>query len=731
MHKQLITLHNSVCFPCQVDKKVPGMRTMMVRLKHARVLNAEVATLGYTMTPNLIDKFALLGAVDFAAKRLAFLTTLEDIKGSDKTHVTLYTKFPYDTPDHRDYLLRRIIGSVQNLFGIQSNQATVLDCGHVIDHRLFDLQAFGACPICQHRVPQLNHDALPRYDYQSVTPLKVLDYIHSLDVVRIADGLLARNSSLSDDERDLLSFARTFGGLTRPTQVFRENLPFVHAFFNDVDYTKSLMSSATDAMRIATYMTDPKADLSLKDSVKFRLTTKQRKQVLALIESRMTERRGRDAVEEDMMRRRERWLRLGEVLHPSSRRHLMRYPFTYAAFHSLRNAPKKIVTLNRLIEKKVRARLVDGDLLQALAPRPGEFMRRLDFLMREATPRKFGDVTMMLGTVAGQVPLKRLFEMSKYLSDRGKTDQTVRVFLPKGRINRMQVVPDRRKPIPQSRLDAAMIAVRVAIRMRLAVMPKMGKVYVDPRLEKIVLPFNRRGDSASSTNYTKGSRYPLSPDAAVIRMFVYWEGRDVDLSMIGFDEAFAKPMHVSFQLTRDEENRVIHSGDLQNAPNGGSEFIDFEVDHLLRRGYRYVVMSLISFRGGPFKGFPCFAGFMERDALKSGAKFEPQSVAVKFDVKGDTESVQPLIFDLKTREVIYVDFSAGGARPYMTARGGIDKFAILTRAMLRLADTKPTVGDIVRAHVCARGKACNSDKADVRFTLENLDLEKVMAMTEG
>jgi ABC-type glutathione transport system ATPase component len=71
-----------------------------------------------------------------------------------------------------------------------------------------------------------------------------------------------------------------------------------------------------------------------------------------------------------------------------------------------------------------------------------------------------------------------------------------------------------------------------------------------------------------------------------------------------------------------------HSGDIVDAPNGASEFIDVNLEKLRQNGVRYIVMTINSYTHQPFCDLPeCFAGWMSRQNANSGEIFEPKTVA--------------------------------------------------------------------------------------------------------
>jgi hypothetical protein len=263
---------------------------------------------------------------------------------------------------------------------------------------------------------------------------------------------------------------------------------------------------------------------------------------------------------------------------------------------------------------------------------------------------------------------------------------------------------------------------------RYALKEALGKVFIDPALKDIMMPFNTRGDSTnSSSDAIKGSRYTVEGD--VLRMFVWWQNGeqsnvDVDLSIVYMNDDFSVGGQISF--TNLSDSACTHSGDIQNAPteDGASEFIDININKMLKNNIRYVAVSVLSFSGQSFNNFPCFAGFMERDSMKSGKVFEPASVRVRFALNNNITRTIPLIFDLKERKVVFADISGGLGGNGAVANQGI-KHAAIAEAVMSYPERKPTLFDIASLNAMARGEIVDTkEDADVVFDLS--DTQKIL-----
>jgi hypothetical protein len=267
----------------------------------------------------------------------------------------------------------------------------------------------------------------------------------------------------------------------------------------------------------------------------------------------------------------------------------------------------------------------------------------------------------------------------------------------------MKVEDDKRAPLDDSICSRIIDIIERNIIETLKDQPSLGNVYLDDTLKNIVLPTNERASSSASQLMTRGSKVKMD-HSDIIRLFVWWKGNvDVDLSIIGYDENWKQKTHISFTNTYDRYGSV-HSGDIQNAPKGAAEFVDFDVNKYKNFGIRYVAMSVISYRGDGFNTFPCFAGFMKRDSLKSGKRFEPESVEVKFDIDSESRNVMPVIFDLETNEFVWCDLTNVSNRMFYCIEDDSKKLAVFTDVILNMTETKPTVYQLLEYHTKARAE---------------------------
>ena len=94
----------------------------------------------------------------------------------------------------------------------------------------------------------------------------------------------------------------------------------------------------------------------------------------------------------------------------------------------------------------------------------------------------------------------------------------------------------------------------------------------------------------------------------------------------------------------DPNAPALHSGDLTDAADGASEFIDIQLDKM-PSNVAYVVPTVNHYAGENYASCKeCFFGFMSRDLADRGKPFEAKTVQTKFDLRGDKKVACPLVF---------------------------------------------------------------------------------------
>ena len=478
------------------------------------------------------------------------------------------------------------------------------------------------------------------------------------------------------------------------------------------------VTTATDALRFAVALCG--GDVSLAVPTRFqRFVRAERRMLLGIVEN------ASNAIE-DMRRFPERWKRLGERLHPGD--HAERFPRAWQAFLAVRgNLP--FDGYNAMVERALR----DGDIDAAtdrLAQRPGELARRLDHLLRSgAQPER---VLASYADVAGRIATPLLLQVLAHFTHRGEAE--LRTFFPKGDAARAWAIPETRDALPDGVAARAASICRDALRERFAQRPPLGRCHVDPALAQSVVPLAQRSASRALRTLVRGSRLPL-PDTRYIRLFLWWKNgshrTDIDLSAAFYDVHYTHQKTVAYYNLHDAGGH--HSGDIVDAPQGASEFIDLDLERLRADGIRFVVTAIMSFTEQPYCDLPeCFAGWMARSDLDSGEVFEARTVEDRLDIASNTRTCLPFVLDLHAREIIWTDIGLNGSPRWNNVRNNLSGISLMLRAMVSMP--RPDLRTLFDLHAQARGVPVESRLgADTVFsgtapaTVGPLDTDRIRA----
>lgn len=449
------------------------------------------------------------------------------------------------------------------------------------------------------------------------------------------------------------------------------------------------VETATDALRLAVALSGGDVSLTTATTRFAPMKRGVRRLLLRLLD------RAPNAVE-DVMRHAERWKRLAEVLHPGD--YADKYPRALAAITAARrnDAP---ASFGSRVETLLAQRHIAA-LTPLLQQRPGEFARRLDVTLRRSTEPDA--VLDAFETVAAQASTPILLQV--LAQTRAPRPLPLRAFTPKGALAKVYGIQDRREPLAPEVLARAARICQDALVKRFASLPPLGRCFVDPALRDYIVPLAQRAASKSLRTLVRGSRLPL-PDTRFIRLFLWWKnGRartDIDLSAAFFDANFVFMQTVAYYNLKGFGG--YHSGDIVDAPQGASEFIDLDIDALVEKGIRYVVTSINSYTRQPYCDLPeCFAGWMARADLASGEVYEPRTVVDRIDIASDTQICLPFVMDLQERRVIWADLGLTSTPRWNNVRNNLSGVSLMLRALVHTP--RPDLETLFDLHVRARGE---------------------------
>lgn len=579
-------------------------------------------------------------------------------------------------------------------------------------------------------------ERLPLFD---VTKVKVIGLGSEEDLHDIFYALCRSKTSLSQTDKEDLEWIFKNLNVEFPEEIplkenaalagklYLENAPLASA-----ENLRGLFRTATDVLRLITAMSG--GDISLAKNTKYRsFRRRERRLLMELLQCC-------GAVEEDMLRYGDRWIRVGERLHPGEFPR-ERFDRVITAFDKLRGGVK-IETFASRVENAMET----GDCrraLELLKKRPGELARRLDWLLRKAEDKNLV-VNTFKGT-ADEVSTPVLLQVREHFLHRDSEGNSairegdmgkVRVFFPKGNLARCHCIQDTLPPIEEKYSQAIVKICENALIENYRKKEFLGNVYLSEEFKNYLVPFSQRSAGKALKTIVRGSRLPIAPSVNALRAFIWWtnmgnskeQGRvDIDLSAAVYDESWNCLDYVAYTNLKALKFKACHSGDIVNGGpadgQGVSEFLDVDMNAVLQYGGRYVVYQVYSFTMQKFSDMPhAMFGWMGREDVGSGEIYEPRTVEQKMDLTSESTVCIPAIFDCAAREVIWCDmnlplryriFSNGGNN----LESNLSGVTAACYAMVHMQ--KPNLYDLIVLNVRARGLWTEEkENADVIFDVE-------------
>jgi len=539
---------------------------------------------------------------------------------------------------------------------------------------------------------------------------------------RIFTDLVSINQSLTPQDLDIVKWFGAAWWSVNEKLVFPSQIPFKENLCTlaGMGIPNLPVKTTTDVLRIAVHLSG--GDISLpkvpyariranrwsservnnpkRQEFKFKkFNRKERKYLLGLLENSNCDVR-------EMALKSQRWIRLGEILHPSEYRKL--YPKASEAFYNIRN--KKVRSWYSQLNNAFDVNLESG--LRILVQRPGEFARRIDWLVR-TYPHDLLLIMKYLSTALMGTSNKVLFEVYSHFE--GRTEPVN---------NRSIMIKGSRKRVELPSLPALSGKIVESIHRKLfetlkekfSKLESLGNCWIDEELKKIPLPTNMRSLSLSSKPTPRGQRIPLdNPNAKVVRPYVHWVDNngmeDLDLS-VTFVGGTNKEV-VSYHSLRVGSS--IHSGDVRNRRGNCAEYIDIDIEDAKSRGHQYAVIDVRNYNGRGLKTVDTRFGIMEREFPSSNVTWLPETITNAYVLNSESTNTIIGIIDLLTMEYIMLDIDTEGLPIASLDRGriikAVDEYA---------KPPKVSVYDLVLLHVEGRGRQVTLDQnIDTYFKYED------------
>ncbi|WP_217547322.1 TerD family protein [Streptomyces sp. GbtcB6] len=590
----------------------------------ARQFDAALASVGFKLSAELLERLSGLSEAAVVDTARRTLRTVSEMAGDHVRHNSYFIDFPANVPDTEEFWMQ----CVAKALGDEKSRENVLT---QLRHGVLNLLSLPTYGRYQHTYEDLlaAQDELIASAGDRVT---VLHLGRDLDD-ELTDLYLALAGSTTplgeDDLRDLKALAGRCALGPQPEAIpVRENRAVVNEARLGVG-ADLLLDTVTDVLRLACALSG--GDVTLQEPTRFRaLSRPLRRGLLAGLDAVVAANPAKLA---DVHAHREPFKRLGERLHPHE---YPRWPHAADVF-AVARGEKEARSFDSRIEQLLDAFDVLG-AVKLLKSAPGKLFRALDLLLRIAADQEERDAVVAAAVqVAPDVSGRVVLSVREHLHNRARESDELRVFV--NRRGRAWVTPDFRPPVPAADRDRLIAALDAEMRRRL---PVPDRLLLDPDVLDVALPLSGRATAAGLGVLPRGSVSAV--DGEQLRFFVYWketkDRTDYDLSALLLHADYSTDSWLSYTSLKAVGGE--HSGDITEAPDGASEFINLSLDRVRST---FVVPQVNIYAGEGFEEVEeSFFGFMLRDGEQKGRPFEPRTVRMKSELRGVGRVALPLVF---------------------------------------------------------------------------------------
>ncbi|MFE8992818.1 hypothetical protein ACFYMI_34315 [Streptomyces collinus] len=590
----------------------------------ARQFDATLASVGFKLSAEALERLSGLSeaAVVHTAKRT--LRTVSEMVGDHVRHNSYFIDFPANVPDTEEFWMRCVAKALAD----DASRGNVLT---QLAHGVLDLLSLPTYGRYQHTYEEMlaAQDELIASAGDRVTVLHLgRDLDDELTDLYLA--LAGSTTPLGDDHLgDLKVLAERCALGPQPESIpVRENRAIVNEARLAVG-ADLMLDTVVDVLRLACALSG--GDVTLQEPTRFRgFPRPVRRKLLAGLDAVISSNPAKLA---DVHAYREPFKRLGERLHPHE---YPQWPCAADVF-AVARGDKEARSFDSRIEKLLDASDVLG-AVQLLKSAPGKLFRALDLLLRIAADQAERDAVVAAAVeTAPEVSGRVVLSVREHFQNRERASDGPRIFV--NRRGRGWVAPDARPPVPAADRDRLITALDAEMRRRL---PAPGRLLLDPDVLDVALPLSGRATATGLGVLPRGSISAV--DGEHLRFFVYWKQAekrtDYDLSALLLHTDYSTDSWLSYTSLKAVGGK--HSGDVTEAPDGASEFINLSLDRVRST---FIVPQVNIYAGEGFEETEeSFFGFMVRDGEQKGRPFEPRTVRMKSELRGAGRVALPLVF---------------------------------------------------------------------------------------
>ena len=681
------------------------------------------SSLGFAIEKNSIELLKNFSKSTLKNFYFETIELLKEAKGDNVNHIVFYENFPnLENISQEEYILRAILHY------------------HTSDEENY---GYMARDIKRNARPLLK-------DKVDLIPLKILKADEAIKVlVEYANKMFESKTAITlTMQKTLKLLVNDFASLISPSEIpFKENLAFYVYCMKEVAKTLGVsegtilshinlnfIKTSTDLLRV--YVAFSNGDITLIRNTKFlSLNRIGRKTILRILDNMSA---NSDYTIDDIVSHDFLWKKALEKLHVGDYFNI--FPNAYKVATMLRNDDYKTYNASLVLayrEKNIK------ELVKLLSIKPGVFARSIDYVLRSfENDENF--ILKAFEKIADKVSSTVLLQLWEFYKNRNLYD--TRIFIIKGNFNSfIKEIEDTRKSISKETVNKVLTIIEKTLSSIYAKKEPIEKVYLDESMKNFSIPINCRNASEGYKTLTFGTRIKLENSRkSIIRFFTHWKNNDnlssfyggridIDLSLQLFDEKFNNVAVLSWHnMSGGATFNSFHSGDITSAPNGASEFIDLNYKEARKVG-RYAVVCNNVYTGQDFADIPeCFSGVMfKNDKGKTGEIFQGNLVKHKFDLtqKGSSQNLA-FVIDLKTLEMIWVDFPYSSTQSYSVAANLSSNLNIVS-TIKRALQIHMNMYDLIKLHknhieFCKNKSDAKYIIGDVSKTnLSPYDIEKI------
>ncbi|MEO5875002.1 MAG: hypothetical protein ABIS86_22885 [Streptosporangiaceae bacterium] len=590
----------------------------------ARQFDVALMSVGWKLSGDLLEHLSGRSAATVVDTAVRVLPVVRREIGAHVVHNTYFLRFPADVPDTLEFWAACVADALLDPDVIaRGGPSTLLASGGL---NLLALPRYGRY---LHTYPEMlaAHDDLVPAAGDRVTVLHLGGPLEE-EAAGLYRRLAGSQVPLNESDLDALRSLAPHHATDPVAIPVRENRAVVNQVRLDLG-ADLLIDTVTDVLRLACALSG--GDVTLEEPTRFRSFRRPvRRALLTALDALIG---ATPAKLGDVHAHREPWKRLGERLHAGEH---PQWPHAAAVFRVARGE-QTAHSFNSRVESRFRADDLAG-AVAVLSSAPGLLLRSLDRLLRAAVCEQEQDAILNAAEqVIGQVSCRVVLQVREHLMNRASAVPRPRIFA--NRRGRAWITADTRAGLDPSGLGRLRTLLDLEVRRRL---PAVGHLVIDPAVFTVALPLSGKTDATGFGVLPRGSLSPV--EGELLRFFTYWkesaERTDFDLSALLLSEDFTDPTWLSF--TALTQTGAEHSGDITEAPDGASEFINLDLRKIRSR----VVIPQVNIYTG--EGFDevaeSFFGFMLLDSAQRGAPFEPSTVRMKSDLRGPGRVALPVVF---------------------------------------------------------------------------------------